>query len=280
MIIGKTSFQFVCQHSHAPIKSLTMLLAIDIGNTNIKLGVWNGRSWEQRWRLRTDLTKTSDEYEISLSVLLRKQKLDGKIDRVIMASVVPPLTRIFQMVCEQFLGETAVLVNADLDTGIRILADDPYAVGADRIVNVAAAHTLYPGPAVVIDMGTATKFEIVTTNGDFHGGVIAPGLRIIADALASRAAQLGHVELIPPPQVIGRNTIHAIQSGLIHGYVGLIEGILKQVFSQHPEQDQPIQVIGTGGLISVIAPHTKMIDRIDDSLTLTGLRLISERVSL
>jgi len=257
-----------------------MLLAIDIGNTNIKLGVWNGRSWEQRWRLRTDLTKTSDEYEISLSVLLRKDVLTSTIDRVIMASVVPPLTRIFQIVSEQFLGVTAVLVHADLDTGIRILADDPYAVGADRIVNVAAAHALYPGPAVVIDMGTATKFEIVTTNGEFHGGVIAPGLRIIADALASRAAQLGHVELIPPPQVIGRNTIHAIQSGLIHGYVGLIEGILKQVFSQHPEQAQPIQVIGTGGLISLISPYTTMIDRIDDSLTLTGLRIISERVSL
>ena len=280
MIIGKTSFRSGCQHSKPPIKSLIMLLAIDIGNTNIKLGVWNGRSWEQRWRLRTDLNKTSDEYAISLSVLLRDQKLTNAIDSVILASVVPPLTRIFQIVSEQFLGETAVLVNADLDTGIRILADDPYAVGADRIVNVAAAHELYPGPAVVIDMGTATKFEIVTTNGDFHGGVIAPGLRIIADALASRAAQLGHVELTPPPQVIGRNTIHAIQSGLIHGYVGLVEGILKQVFSQHPEQDKKIQVIGTGGLISLIAPYTTMIDRIDDSLTLTGLRLISERVGI
>ena len=257
---------------------LPMLLAIDIGNTNIKLGVWNGRSWEQRWRLRTDLSKTSDEYVISLSVLLRQHELTQAIDQVIMASVVPPLTRIFAIVCEQYLGQTAVQVNADLDTGIRILADDPYAVGADRIVNAAAVHHLYPGPAIVLDMGTATKFEIVTSSGEFHGGVIAPGLRIIADALASRAAQLGHVELAAPPHPIGRNTIHAIQSGLMHGYVGLIEGILQKVSAEHPEHAQSIQVIGTGGLISLIAPYTTVIDRTDDALTLTGLRIIADRV--
>lgn len=255
-----------------------MLLAIDIGNTNIKLGVWNGRSWEKRWRLRTELSKTSDEYEITLSVLLQRHRLTKAIDRVIMASVVPPLTRIFSIVCADFLGQTAVLVNADLDTGIQVLTDDPYAVGADRIVNAAAVHHLYPGPVIVVDMGTATKFEIVTTDGQFHGGVIAPGLRIIADALASRAAQLGHVELTAPPQAIGGNTVHAVQSGLIHGYVGLIEGILHKLFTEHPEHGQPIQVIGTGGLISLMMPYTDMIHRMDDSLTLTGLRIISERV--
>lgn len=255
-----------------------MLLAIDIGNTNIKLGVWHGRSWRQQWRLRTAHEKTADEYRLALRVLLQEQQASGQIDRVIIASVVPALTETFTAVSQQTFSLTPLLVNAALDTGIRVLADDPAAVGADRIANAAAAHHQYDGPKIVIDMGTATKFEVITGGGDFVGGVIAPGLRITADALASRAAQLRQVELCAPPQTIGANTVHAMQSGLIHGYVGLIEGILRRLFTEHPDQSAPCRVIGAGGLIAHIAPYTQMIPLIDESLTLNGLRIISERV--
>jgi type III pantothenate kinase len=255
-----------------------MLLAIDIGNTNIKLGVWNGRSWVQQWRLRTVHHKTTDEYAVSVKGLLREHNLKHAIDAVIMASVVPPLTAVFAKLSEAYLGQTAVQINAQLDTGIAILTDDPTAVGADRIVNAAAAHVKYPGASIIVDMGTATKFELLTASGEFHGGVIAPGLRITADALASRAAQLRQVELVAPPQTIGKNTIHAIQSGLIYGYVGLVEGILERLLREHPDQGQPIQIIGTGGLIHHIAPHTDLFQFIDPSLTLTGLCIVHERV--
>lgn len=253
-----------------------MLLAIDIGNSNIKLGVWNGRTWIHQHRLRTVREKTADEYGVSLQVLLREA--NAAISQVMIASVVPPLTDIFLILSTRYLGQTAVLVNADTDTGIQISADNPAAVGADRIVNAVAAHVQYPGPSIVVDMGTATKFEIITADGDFPGGVIAPGLRIIADALAERAAQLRHVTLAAPPQTIGKNTIHAVQSGLIYGYVGLVEGLLQRLRREHPDQSQPIQIIGTGGLIRHIAPHVALFDHIDEQLTLTGLRLIGERI--
>lgn len=255
-----------------------MLLAIDIGNTNIKLGVWNGRFWQHRWRLLTAQEKTSDEYGLALRALLREHNLNGVVSQVIICSVVPAVTATLTEVSQSYLGAEALQVTAALDTGIQVQADDPSAVGADRIANAAAVHYQYPGPKIIVDMGTATKFEIVTGDGVFPGGVIAPGLRITADALASRAAQLRQVELCPPPTVIGTNTIHAVQSGLIYGYVGLVEGILNRLFREHPDQSAPCLVVGTGGLIDHIAPHTTLIRQIDNSLTLTGLRIINERV--
>lgn len=256
-----------------------MLLAIDIGNTNITLGVWNGRNWEQHWRLHTNHAKTADEYGIILTALLREADLLHKIGRAIMTSVVPVLTQTFSELCAKYLQLNIRNVTSDLDLGLAILTDVPAAVGADRLVNAVAANHLFPGPSIIIDMGTATKFDVVSAHQEFLGGVITPGLGLAADALVSRAAKLTSVALEAPPQTIGRNTVHAMQSGLIFGYVALIEGILTRIKAEHPNADQPITVLGTGGLIHLITPHTTMIDHVDPWLTLTGLRLIEERVS-
>lgn len=263
---------------HRPLKSPIMLLTIDIGNTNIKLGVWNGRSWLHFWRLSTSQKQTVDEYGIVLKALTREMDQAHKIEEIIIASVVPRLSTIFAEVCEVYLGETAVFVTHTLDTGITVATDDPPSVGTDRIANVAAVFHTKPMPSIVIDMGTATKFEILDKEGTFHGGVIAPGLQIIADALSSRAAKLSQVALEAPPHTIGRNTIHAVQSGLIFGYVALVEGILARLMIEHPNQDEAIQVVGTGGLIEHITDHTNRIDWVDPRLTLTGLRIIHERL--
>lgn len=256
-----------------------MLLTIDIGNTNIKLGVWNGRSWQHFWRLSTSQKQTVDEYGIVLKALIREMNPEHQIEEIIVASVVPLLSAIFAEVCEAYLGKTAVFVSHELNTGIEIQTDDPSVIGTDRIANVAAVHHTNPAPSIVIDMGTATKFEILSKDGIFHGGVIAPGLQIIADALASRAAKLSQVELKAPPKAIGRNTIHAVQSGLIFGYVALVEGIVARLKAEHPDQDAPIQVVGTGGLIDHISEHTAVIDWVDARLTLTGLRIIHNHLS-
>lgn len=256
-----------------------MLLAIDIGNTNITLGVWNGRKWEQKWRLYTNHAKTADEYGVILTALLRENNLLNEIHRAIMASVVPVLSQTFTDLCRKYLELNIRVVTSELDLGIAIMVDVPTAVGADRLVNAVAADHLFPGPSVVIDMGTATKFDVVSASHEFLGGVITPGLGLAADALVSRAAKLTSVALEAPPQTIGRNTVHAMQSGLIFGYVALIEGILVRIKQEHPNADQPITVLGTGGLIDLITPHTSVIDHIDPWLTLTGLRLIEERLS-
>ncbi len=255
-----------------------MLLAIDIGNTNITLGVCDGASWLRQWRVLTVQEKTADEYGIILKSLLHDAGLDTAVTHIILASVVPTLTATFNRACQQYLGHDALEVGLHLDLGIRVATDAPEAVGIDRVVNAAAAYHLYPGPSIVIDMGTATKFDVVTAVGELVGGVIAPGLQLTADALASRAAKLGQVALEAPPQTIGRNTVHAMQSGLVYGYVSLCEGLVARLRIEHPNQDQPIHVLGTGGLIPLIADHTDMIDFVDPWLTLTGLRIIHERV--
>jgi type III pantothenate kinase len=254
-----------------------MLLAIDIGNTNITMGVWNGRNWQQQWRLETNHGRTADEYGILLKGLLRDAGL-GEVDGVIMTSVVPVLTQTFIQLCEGYLGQRPLIVTSQLEMGLDILVDAPEAVGADRLVNAVAAYYLFRGPAIIVDMGTATKLDVVSARPEFLGGVIAPGLGLAADALARRAAKLSHVALEAPPTVIGRNTIHAMQSGLIFGYVSLIEGMVARLLAEHPDNNQPIRILGTGGLIGLVTPHTAVIDYIDPWLTLTGLRVIYERV--
>jgi type III pantothenate kinase len=257
-----------------------MLLAVDVGNTNITLGLWNGEEWYSHWRLRTVHDQTVDEYGVYLKSLLREVNAANKVTGAIVSSVVPPLTNTFSTVCRQYLGQEPLLVNADSDTGIRILTENPAEVGADRIVNAAAAHHLYPGYSIVVDIGTATTFDVVSANGELLGVAIAPGLGLAAAALSSRAAQLNRVALEAPPQAIGRNTVHAMQSGLIFGYVGLIEGLVKRITAELNDQyGGPItpQVIGTGGLITVISLHTGIIDHIAPWLTLAGLRVIYER---
>lgn len=255
-----------------------MLLAIDIGNTNITVGLCDGAKWLRHWRLLTNREKTADEYGIILKSLLYDADLDAAASHVILSSVVPPLTHTFNRACRQYLDQTPVEVGLHLELGIRVATDRPSEVGTDRIVNAVAAYHLFPGPSIVIDMGTATKFDVVSAAGELVGGVIAPGLQLTADALASRAAKLAQVALAAPPQTIGRNTVHAMQSGLVFGYVSLCEGLVQRLKKEHPDQDQPIRVLGTGGLIDLIADQTTIIDFADPWLTLTGLRIIFERV--
>lgn len=253
-----------------------MLLAIDIGNTNITLGIWDGQSWRQQWRLRTIHDQTVDEYGIYLKMLLRESGLSDEIERAIFSSVVPALSATFHRVCERYLQLSAVQVTYETDTGLRIATDNPAEVGADRIVNAVAAYHLYPGPSITVDMGTATTLDIVSGDGALLGVIIAPGLEVAAAALTGRAAQLNRVALQAPPHVLGRNTVHAMQSGLIFGYAGLVEGLVRRLRQNGELANAP--VIGTGGLIKIVAPHTSVVDHIEPWLTLTGLRLISERV--
>ena len=252
-----------------------MLLAIDIGNTNVTLGLWDGQKWRLQWRLRTVREKTADEYGIQLKTLLRESGLSGAVDRVILASVVPTLTGTFLTLCQLYLGQKALQVRHDMALGIQVKTDNPVEVGADRLVNAAAAFHLYPGPSIVIDLGTATTFDVVSGRGELVGVAIAPGPAVAAEALVSRAARLSGVALEAPPQAIGKNTVHALQSGIVFGYVGLVEGLVKRLMAELNEPNT--KVIGTGGLINIITPHTTVIDHVDPWLTLTGLRLISEK---
>lgn len=254
-----------------------MLLAVDIGNTNISLGVWNGRLWEHQWRLHTNQQLTADEYGITLLALLQQHALEKQIKAVIIASVVPVLSETFGQLSRRSLNLVPEYVTAETDLGLQILTDVPTAVGADRLVNAVAAYRLFSGPAIVIDMGTATKFDVISARGDFLGGVIAPGLGLAAETLTRRAAKLSSVPLNAPPRTIGRNTTEAMQSGLILGYAALIEGVVQRILAEHPDKGQSIHILGTGGLIDLITPHTTIIEYVDPWLTLTGLRVIFER---
>jgi type III pantothenate kinase len=254
-----------------------MLLAIDIGNTNITLGLWDGEKWRLQWRLRTIHDQTIDEYGIYLKMLLREFELADAVKRVILSSVVPPLTATFTAVSQRYLSYTPVIVNINSDLGIRVATENPAEVGADRIVNAVAAFHNYGGPTIVVDMGTATTLDFISADGALEGVIIAPGLALTANALTDRAAQLSRVALEAPPQVLGRNTVHAVQSGLVFGYASLVEGLVHRL---RQELNVPqARVIGTGGLIKLIQPHTEVIEDVDSWLTLTGLRLISDRAT-
>jgi len=251
-----------------------MLLAIDIGNTTVALGVFTGDKLKATWRLSTDVHKLADEYA---SLLLNLLKLEGlsfvDIDKAIISSSVPPLVTTFEELCKRYCRVTPLVVGAGIKTGVKISLDNPREVGPDRVVNAAAAHRLYGGPLIVIDLGTATTLDAVSEEGDYLGGAIAPGIGIAADALFERAAKLPRVELTPPKKAIGKNTVAAMQSGIIFGYVGMIEGI---VVRMRKELGGKVRVIATGGLADIIASETNVIDVLDPDLTLVGLRLIHE----
>ena len=255
-----------------------MLLAIDIGNTNITLGLWDGTSLRREWRLQTIRARTADEYGILMTSLLFEEGLEKAVDGIILASVVPILTQTFVDLSRHTLKIEPVIVNSQSDLGIEILTDNPAEVGADRLVNAMAGYHLYHKPCIIIDMGTATTFDVVSNMGALLGVAIAPGLRLAADALINQAARLSQVPLNAPPQAIGRNTVHAVQSGLIFGYVSLIEGMTRRLIEEHPDHNSKILILGTGGLINLIADHTDIIDHVDPTLTLKGLRLIYNRV--
>jgi type III pantothenate kinase len=251
-----------------------MLLAVDIGNTNITVGLYNGDTLGPRWRLATDHERMPDEYGITLIQLFRHAGADpSDVHGAVLASVVPPLTGTFQQVCRSYLGHEPLVVDAGVKTGVRLQYEDPKQVGADRVADAAAVRTLYGGPACIVDFGTATTFDAISPEGDYLGGAIAPGIAIASNALFQRAAKLPRVDLQRPPSPIGRNTIHALQSGLLFGYVGLVEGMVSRF---RAELGPKMKVIATGGLAEVIARETKIIQIVAPWLTLDGLKIIYE----
>lgn len=252
-----------------------MLLAFDIGNTNIQMGLWGDARWKLTWRARTVADKMPDEYAVLVRNFLDAAAVSAElISGVIMSSVVPALTPTFQNLTRRYFGLEPINVTSRTDLGISIAIDMPGQAGADRLCNSVALSKLYGAPAVSIDFGTSTNFDVLSADDEYIGGALAPGIRLAHDALVSQAAQLHKVELAPPPQPIGRNTIHAMQSGIFWGYVGMIEGLLTRIIAQlHSDQ---IQVVATGGLAPVFAEHISRIDDVAPELTLDGLRLIYE----
>jgi len=252
-----------------------MLLCIDIGNTNIVLGLWSDGTWAAHWRIRTAREQMPDEYFVLLQALLRETgHTMSDIDRVTIGSVVPPLTTVFAELFERYAGTTPLIVGPGVRTGLRIRIDNPVELGADLVANAVAAFERFHSACIVVDFGTATTFSAVSADGDFLGVAIALGLGVAAEAVASRTAQLPRVSLAPPPAAIGKNTIHSMQSGLILGYVGLVEGLIRRIRTELGGQ---AQVIATGGLSETLAPLTLEIPLVDPWLTLEGLRIISQR---
>jgi type III pantothenate kinase len=252
-----------------------MLLAIDAGNTNITLGLFRDEELISEWRLLTDRERSSDEYGADLDELFESAGIDRRnIDGVAIASVVPQLDQALRQMCEDYLELTPLFVNYTTDTGLKILYDSPADVGVDRIVDAAAAVTKYGAPCIVVDFGTATTFNVVNARREYLGGAIAPGLMISAEALFARAAKLPRVEIKRPEKVIASSTVGAMQSGIYHGYVGLVDGVLEQMIAELGEKPR---VIATGGLASLIASASAFIEDIDPALTLEGLRLIYAR---
>jgi type III pantothenate kinase len=251
-----------------------MLLTVDIGNTNITLGLYQGETLGPRWRLATAHERMPDEYGLQLVGLLNHAGYaPADLGGVCLASVVPPLTGKVVEACRVYLGQDPLVVETGVKTGVRIRYEDPRAVGADRIVDAAAVQRLYGGPACVVDFGTATTFDAINAHGDYLGGAIAPGISIAAEALFLHTAKLPRVDIQRPPAAIGRNTVHAMQSGLLFGYVALVEGMVRRF---REELGPKMKVIATGGLAEIVARETAVIEIIAPWLTLDGLRFVWE----
>ena len=252
-----------------------MLLAIDIGNTNVVAGIFDGSTLLAHWRLATDPKTTADEYSVlCLSLMARDGRVPQQITGAIISSVVPALTETFESMVETSFGCTPLTVSSDLDTGLTLKYSSPKEIGSDRIVNAAAAYEKFHRDLIIVDFGTATTFCAVNRDGEYLGGVIAPGLTISAEALFARAAKLSKVELARPKTVIGTDTAGSIQSGLIFGYAGLVDTLIQRM---EAEMGRPSYVIATGGLASVIAPEARSIQHIEPFLTLHGLELLYRR---
>ncbi len=249
-----------------------MLLAIDIGNSNVVVGVFDGPTLVGDWRVGTDPAKTRDEYAILLLDLLRVEGISpDQVDGVILSSVVPPLTPLFEELAEAYFHRSPLTVSAELETGLTIRYENPGEVGTDRIVNAAAAYRRYGGPLIIVDFGTATTFCVVTATGEYLGGAIAPGLKISAEALFARAAKLPKVELARPKSVIGPDTTTSMQAGLVFGYAGLVDGLVDRI---QRELGLECYVLATGGLAGLIAPESRTIREVRPALTLEGLALL------
>src|ERR1700678_3786302 len=269
-----------------------MLLALDVGNTNTVLGLYSldagsnasvtgSAKLVAHWRVSTHRTQTADEYGVLFTNLFNLHGLStSQVQHIIISSVVPPVESTLSQVCESYYHLKPLFVEPGIKTGMPVLVDNPAELGADRLVNAIAAFEKYGGPAIIVDFGTATTFDVVSTKGEYLGGIISPGLGISADALFSRAARLGRVDIKRPPKVIGTTTVTHIQSGLYYGYIGLVDGILERMIAEmqeDPRAGAAPKIIATGGLARLIAEDSRYIATIDDMLPLDGLRLVFER---
>ncbi|HET6170211.1 MAG TPA: type III pantothenate kinase [Terracidiphilus sp.] len=270
-----------------------MLLALDVGNTNTVLGLYRlaedagppAKSPEPvgeanpdlaaHWRVSTHRAQTVDEYGVFFVNLFEMNGMaPSQVTHIIISSVVPPVDSILRQVCEKYFHLDPLFVEPGIKTGMPVLVDNPTELGADRLADCIAAYERYGGPCIVVDFGTATKFEVISARGEYLGGVIAPGLGLSAEALFSRAARLSRVDIKRPAKVIGTNTVAHLQSGLYYGYIGLVDGILERMFAELGEKPR---VIATGGLARMVAEDSRFITEIDDLLTLDGLRILFER---
>ncbi len=252
-----------------------MLLAIDIGNTHVVLGVFDGERLLHHWRIGTHRQDTSDECAATLRSLFELAGVErGSVRHGIISCVVPPLLPIFERTCEKLLGRPALVVGPGIRTGMPIRVENPREVGADRIVNAVATLARVGAPAIAIDFGTATSFDCVSREGEFVGGAIYPGVFVSLEALVNRASKLSSIEIVRPPNVIGRNTTQNLQSGMVFGYAGMVDTMVRRM---RKELGEDARVIATGGLAGLIASETETIERVEPFLTLEGLRLIYER---
>ncbi|MBS3982269.1 MAG: type III pantothenate kinase [Dethiobacter sp.] len=254
-----------------------MLLAVDVGNTNIVLGVYQGRELKVSWRISTNREQTGDEYGIIFKNLFAQASIDDSLlTGMIVSSVVPPLMFSLEEMAKRYFRLDPLVVGPGMKTGLNIKIDNPREVGADRIVNAVAGIELYGGPLVIVDFGTATTFDAISGSGEYLGGAIAPGISISTEALFQRAAKLPRVELVKPKRVIGRDTISSMQSGIIYGFIGQVDGIVKRMIQEFPERPK---VVATGGLADLLAADSEALEIVNPLLTLEGLLIIYQRNS-
>jgi len=255
-----------------------MLLAIDVGNSNTVLGLYDGDKLLHDWRIRTEVDNTVDEYGMLILNLYRTARISSKsvksVNGIIISCVAPPMLNILEPLCEKYFKIKPLIVGPGIKTGMPIYYDNPKEVGADRIVNAVAAREKYKGDLIIVDFGTATTFDYVTSNGEYMGGCIAPGIIISSEALFERASKLPRVEFSKPKSIIAKDTISSMQAGIMYGYAGLVDGIVERIMA---ESKSTPTVVATGGLARIIAPETKSINVVDDRLTLEGLRIIYSR---
>ena len=255
-----------------------MILLIDIGNTNVVLGVFEGNKNINSWRLETRQTKTMDEYGSQIeSILLHEGVKLDEIEDVVIGSVVPTLQMTFKLLCEKYLNKTPIVIGENTKTGMKINYENPKEVGADRIANSVAMTEHYKLPAILIDMGTAISFDVVSENGEFLGGAIAPGMGIASNALFEKTSKLPKVEFESPSSVIGKTTVEAIKSGLTFGYVGLVDNITEEILKALGKKADEVSIIATGGYSDFIAERSKYIQNVDNDITVEGMRLIYEK---